>query len=124
MADKNIVKSKRLRRQRLRVREKISGTSERPRLSVTKSLKNIFAQIIDDENRITLVAASSLSGNVKPSLKTGMKKSEVAKIVGEIVGKEAKEKGISSVVFDRNRNRFHGRIKAVAEGAREAGLKF
>ena len=108
MADKNIVKSKRLRRQRLRVREKISGTSERPRLSVTKSLKNIFAQIIDDENRITLVAASSLSGNVKPSLKTGMKKSEVAKIVGEIVGKEAKEKGISSVVFDRNRNRFAG----------------
>jgi len=124
MADKNIVKSKRLKRQRLRVREKINGTSERPRLSVTKSLKNIFAQIIDDENKITMVAASSLSGNVKPNLKTGMKKSDVAKIVGEIIGKEAMEKGISSVVFDRNRNRFHGRIKAVAEGAREAGLKF
>lgn len=101
-----------------KLRNNISGTPERPRLCVYRSLKNIYAQVIDDVAGVTLAAASSLDfenygGNV-----------ESAKKVGELVAKRAMEKGINKVVFDRGGNIYHGRIKALAEGAREAGLEF
>ena len=118
-ADKN---AKRLQRHK-RVRRKIFGTPERPRLCVFRSSNNIYAQIIDDTNRVTLVAASSLEEAVKSAVNhTGNK--EAAKKVGELVAKKAVEKGITEVVFDRGGYIYHGRIKELAEGAREAGLKF
>lgn len=112
-------KSKRLRRH-LRVRKKVFGTPERPRLSVYRSEKNIYAQIIDDINAITLVSASSLEKDFYA--KGGNK--EGAKLVGELVAKKAIEKGLTEVVFDRGGYVYHGRVQALAEGAREAGLKF
>ncbi len=108
-------------RRHLRVRKKISGTSERPRLSVYRSEKNIYAQIIDDVNSVTLVSASSLDKAV--DVKVGGNK-EAAKLVGELIAKKALEKGISEVVFDRGGYVYHGRIQSLAEAAREAGLKF
>ena len=118
-ADKN---AKRLQRHK-RVRRKVFGTPQRPRLCVFRSSNNIYAQIIDDTNRVTLVAASSLDEAVKGAVNhTGNK--EAAKIVGEMVAKKAVEKGITEVVFDRGGYIYHGRIKELAEGAREAGLKF
>ena len=118
-ADKN---AKRLQRHK-RVRRKVFGTPQRPRLCVFRSSNNIYAQIIDDTNRITLVAASSLDEAVKGAVNhTGNK--EAAKMVGEMVAKKAVEKGITEVVFDRGGYIYHGRIKELAEGAREAGLKF
>ena len=118
-ADKN---AKRLQRHK-RVRRKITGTTQRPRLCVFRSSNNIYAQIIDDTNRVTLVAASSLDEAVKGAVNhTGNK--EAAKLVGEMVAKKAVEKGITEVVFDRGGYIYHGRIKELAEGAREAGLKF
>ena len=118
-ADKN---AKRLQRHQ-RVRRKVFGTPQRPRLCVFRSSNNIYAQIIDDTNRVTLVAASSLDEAVKGAVNhTGNK--EAAKMVGEMVAKKAVEKGITEVVFDRGGYIYHGRIKELAEGAREAGLKF
>lgn len=106
-----------------RVRKKVTGTAERPRLSVFRSSKNIYAQIIDDVNRVTLVSASSLDEDVKSAVSyTGNK--EAAKKVGELVAKKAAEKGITEVVFDRGGYIYHGRVLELAEGAREAGLKF
>ena len=104
----------------LRVRKKVFGTVERPRLSVFKSEKNIYAQVIDDINGVTLVAASSLDKDF--SAKGGNK--EGAKLVGEVVAKRAIEKGITEVVFDRGGYIHHGRVKELAEAAREAGLQF
>ena len=95
------------------------GTTERPRLSVYRSEKNIYAQIIDDVNAVTVVAASSLDKTIEK----GSNK-EAAKLVGELVAKRAIEKGITEVVFDRGGYVYHGRIQALADGAREAGLKF
>ena len=118
-ADKN---AKRLQRHK-RVRRKVFGTPQRPRLCVFRSSNNIYAQIIDDTNRVTLVAASSLDEAVKGAVNhTGNK--EAAKLVGEMVAKKAVEKGITEVVFDRGGYIYHGRIKELAEGARDAGLKF
>ena len=118
-ADNN---AKRLQRHK-RVRRKVFGTPQRPRLCVFRSSNNIYAQIIDDTNRVTLVAASSLDEAVKGAVNhTGNK--EAAKMVGEMVAKKAVEKGITEVVFDRGGYIYHGRIKELAEGAREAGLKF
>ena len=108
-------------RRHLRVRKKVSGTPVRPRLSVFRSEKNIYAQIIDDVNAVTLVAASSLDKDF--STKAGSNK-EAAKLVGELVAKRAIEKGITEVVFDRGGYIYHGRVQELAEGAREAGLKF
>ena len=102
----------------LRVRKKVFGTTERPRLSVYRSEKNIYAQIIDDVNAVTVVAASSLDKTIEK----GSNK-EAAKLVGELVAKRAIEKGITEVVFDRGGYVYHGRIQALADGAREAGLK-
>ena len=107
-------------RRHLRVRKKVFGTPERPRLSVYRSEKNIYAQIIDDVNAVTLVAASSLDKDF--AAKGGNK--EGAKLVGETVAKRAIEKGIQEVVFDRGGYVYHGRVQELAEAAREAGLKF
>ncbi len=106
-----------------RVRKKITGTTAKPRLNVYRSNQNIYAQIIDDVTGNTLIAASSLETSVKGNVSnTGNK--EAAKLVGELVAKKALEKGIEHVTFDRGGYLFHGRVKELAEGAREAGLKF
>ena len=105
----------------MRSRNHVSGTPERPRLNVFRSLNNIYAQVIDDVSGNTLVSASSLELKGKVD-STGNK--EAAKEVGKLVADRAKEKGIESVVFDRGGNIYHGRIKELAEGARENGLKF
>lgn len=123
MADKNVVKNEQAERRRKRVRRHVLGTAARPRLSVAKSLKNVFAQIIDDENKVTLVGLSSNSKELRDKLAKA-KKTEVAKLVGKQLAELAKAKGIEVVVFDRGANRYHGRVKALADGAREGGLKF
>lgn len=107
-------------RRHLRVRKKVFGTVEKPRLAVFRSEKNIYAQIIDDVNKVTLVAASSLD---KEFNGIGSNK-DAAKAVGEIIAKRAIEKGINQVVFDRGGFVYHGRVKTLADGAREAGLEF
>lgn len=105
----------------LRVRKKIFGTAERPRLAVYRSEKNIYAQVIDDVAKITLVSASSIDKAFEP--KVGSNK-DAAKLVGKMIGERALEKGIKDVVFDRGGYVYHGRVQNLAEGAREAGLKF
>jgi large subunit ribosomal protein L18 len=112
----------RLSRKR-RIRKKIGGTGERPRLSVFRSARHIYAQIVDDLQGHTLVAASTLSKEIRENL-AGLKKSETAKEVGRLLAAKAKEKGISQVVFDRNGFLYHGRVKAVADSCREHGLVF
>ena len=108
----------RLKRHR-RVRAKVFGTLERPRLSVYKSLSHIYAQVINDEKGQTLVSASDRELNLK-----GKTKTEKAAEVGRLIAKKAQEKKIAAVVFDRGGYKYHGRVKALAEGAREGGLKF
>ena len=106
-----------------RVRKTVKGTPERPRLNVYRSTNNIYVQIVDDINRITLVSASTIDKEIKGTLSsTGNK--DAAKKVGEIAAKRALEKGIDTVVFDRGGYIYHGRIQELAEAAREAGLKF
>jgi len=107
-----------------RVRGKIHGTPEIPRLTVTKSLKNTSIQIIDDTNKVTLVGLSTSSKAMAGKFADGDKKTDRAKKVGQAIAEMAIEKGIKKVVFDRNRYQYHGRVKAVAEGAREKGLEF
>ncbi|KXG74767.1 50S ribosomal protein L18 [Thermotalea metallivorans] len=107
----------------LRVRRKVFGTPERPRLSVYRSLSNMYAQIIDDTTGSTLVSASTLDKEIKEKVNYGGNK-EAAKLVGEFVAKRALDKGIDKVVFDRGGYIYHGRIKELAEAAREAGLQF
>lgn len=111
------------RRRQRRIRMKISGTAERPRLNIFRSLDHIYAQVIDDEAGRTLVSASTIDSTLKSKL-DGKNKSDQAKIVGETVAERAKDQGIESVVFDRGGFIYHGRVKALAEGAREGGLKF
>jgi large subunit ribosomal protein L18 len=106
-----------------KVRGKIFGTVERPRLSVFRSLNQIYAQIIDDTTGKTLVSASSTSKELKDSLKNGSNV-EAAKKVGELLAKKAADNKVTSVSFDRNGYLYHGRVKALADSAREAGLKF
>lgn len=121
---KNQLKSQRgLARRHRRVRGKVSGTAERPRLCVTRSNQNIYAQVIDDVSHTTICGVSTLGADFKG---TGAKASTVegAAALGNLIGKLAQEKGVTTVVFDRGGNLYHGRIKAVAEGAREAGLIF
>lgn len=114
--DKNASRKKR----HMRIRNKISGTTERPRLNVFRSSKNIYAQIIDDSKGLTLVSASSLDKDFNMS---GGNK-EAAKKVGKMIAKKAIEKDVKEVVFDRGGYIFHGRVKELAQGAREGGLKF
>ena len=106
-----------------RVRAKVSGTTERPRLNVFRSLSNIYAQVIDDTKGITLASASTMDKTVLKSIE-GKTKQEAAFIVGQTVAKNAMSKGIKTVVFDRAGYQYTGRVKALAEGAREAGLEF
>ena len=109
----------RLKRSR-RVRGRISGTSERPRLIVFKSLKHIYVQLVDDTSRKTLTGVSSVKG----SLNAGGKQMEKARAVGTAIARKAQDLGISSIIFDRSGYRYHGNVKALAEAVREAGLKF
>ena len=110
-------------KRRQRIRRKVSGSEARPRLSVFRSTRHIYAQIIDDGKGRTLVAASTLSGEIKGKL-SGLKKADAAKEVGKLLAAKAREKGISRVVFDRNGFIYHGRVKAVADSCRENGLVF
>ncbi len=112
----------RLRRHR-RVRKHITGTSERPRLNIFRSDAEIYAQVIDDKAGHTLAAASSIDHELREKL-TGKTKTEQAHLVGQMVGERAKHKGISQVIFDRGGFRYIGRVKALADGARESGLEF
>ena len=112
----------RLRRKRS-VRKRISGTGSRPRLSVFRSNKHIYAQVIDDVTGTTIASASSQSEAIRAQV-DGKKKAEVASLVGQAIASTCKEKNVESVVFDRNGYIYHGRVKAVAEGAREGGLIF
>ena len=112
----------RARRHR-RLRQRLAGTAQRPRLAVFRSLNHIYAQIIDDTAGQTLVSATDLEAGVR-SARDGKKKSEVAGLVGEALAKKAKEKGIAAVVFDRGGFKYHGRVKAFAEAARKGGLAF
>ena len=120
---KKPLKNKIRKNRHKRMRYKINGTTERPRLNVFRSNSNIYAQIIDDVNGATLVAASSLDKDLKDTLGSLTNK-EVAKAVGKAIGEKALSKGIESVVFDRGGYIYHGRVKELAEGAREAGLQF
>lgn len=110
-------------RRHARVRKNLAGTAERPRLNVFRSLTGIYAQVIDDQAGHTLVSASSVDKDLREKIK-GMKKSEQAKLVGQTVADRAKSKGIEMVVFDRGGYRYVGRVKALADGAREGGLQF
>lgn len=110
-------------RRHVRVRKNLSGSTQRPRLNVYKSLSAIYAQIIDDGAGRTLVSASTIDRDLREKSK-GLKKSEQAKLVGQTVAERAKSKGIQSVVFDRGGFRYVGRVKALADGAREGGLQF
>ena len=112
----------RLRRHR-RVRKNLAGTPERPRLCVFRSLAEIYAQVIDDEQGHTVAAASSIDHELQAQVK-GLKKIEQARMVGKLVAERAKQKGITKVVFDRGGFRYFGRVKALADAAREAGLEF
>ncbi len=122
MSQKNIRDEARQKR-KTRIRKRIFGTEQRPRLSVFRSAKHIYAQIVIDSTGSTILAASSLSPEIKEELGK-LKKSDAAKKVGELLGRKAAEKNIRKVVFDRNGFLYHGRIKALAEGARESGLEF
>lgn len=115
--------TKRQRKQRIRkrIRKISSGTAERPRLSVYRSNKEIYAQVINDEKGVTLAAASSRDKALAEKEGT---KTEIAHLVGKAVAEKCKEAGIETVAFDRGGNLYHGRVKSLAEGAREAGLKF
>ena len=117
--DKNAVRQAR----HLRVRNKISGTAQRPRLNVFRSTTHIYAQIIDDVKGVTLASASTLSSDIKKDIE-GKTKKEAAKIVGMAIGRKALAGGIKQVVFDRGGYIYMGRVEQLAEGAREAGLKF
>ncbi|WKZ35306.1 MAG: 50S ribosomal protein L18 [Anaerolineales bacterium] len=118
-------KSRSLARERrhVRVRKHVSGTDARPRLNVFKSLSGIYAQVIDDVQGNTLISASTVDKELREQMK-GLKKTEQAKAIGKAVAERAKSKGISSVVFDRGGFRYVGRVKALADGAREGGLQF
>ena len=119
MINRPDTRSQRIKRHK-RVRAKIAGTSERPRLNVFRSETNIYAQIIDDTKGITLVAANSL----EKDFECEGTKTDAAKKVGEVIAERAKAKGIDTVVFDRGGYVYHGRVQALAEGAREGGLQF
>lgn len=118
-ADKNAIRKGR----HIRVRNKIAGTAEMPRLNVFRSTTHIYAQIIDDAKGVTLASSSTLSGALKKDIE-GKTKGEAAKIVGLAIGKQALANGITQVVFDRGGYLYTGRVQKLADGAREAGLKF
>ena len=112
------------RRARLRIRSKVRGTEERPRLCIHKSLRYVYAQVVNDLTGQTLVQASSMEGEIRGGLEGGAKTKAAARLVGAKVAERAKAKGIEKVVFDRGGYVYHGRVKELADGAREAGLQF
>ena len=122
MSTKNSRSVARIRRHQ-RVRKMVQGTPERPRLSVFRSVAEIYAQVIDDEAAITLVSASSIDQQLREQAQT-MKKSDQARLVGKMIAERARAKGIKQVVFDRGGFRYIGRVKALADAAREGGLEF
>ncbi|MFP4032851.1 MAG: 50S ribosomal protein L18 [Desulfococcaceae bacterium] len=125
MGSQNPKRQARIKRKK-RIRKRLTGTSDRPRLSVFRSAKHMYAQVIDDTRGETLVAASTLEADVRnhPDLSEAAGKRAAAEMVGKVVAERAKAKGVTSVVFDRNGFLYHGRVKAVSDGAREAGLNF
>jgi large subunit ribosomal protein L18 len=124
MGSKQEDKALKQKRRQRRVRKKVVGTSERPRLCVYRSLRYLYTQLIDDVQGQTLVSCDSLDKEMTEELKNAKNKTDASFLIGQSLGKRAIEKGIESVVFDRNRYEYHGRVKAVADGARKAGLKF
>ena len=118
------LKSKRYARRNRRVRKNITGTSERPRLTIYRSAEHIYAQIIDDSTARTLASASTTDREVKEKLGGEMSKTDKCKIVGTVLAERAKTANVSTVAFDRNGFLYHGRIKALADAAREGGLDF
>ncbi len=123
MSKKLIKKREQRERRQRRIRARVAGSPERPRLNVFRSLDNIFAQVIDDTAGVTLVSASTIDKQIRAQVE-GKTKIESAKIVGQVLAQRAKEAGIGKVVFDRGGYRYHGRVAALAEGAREGGLEF
>ena len=117
-----LAKLERRSRIRMRIRKKISGNAEKPRVSVFRSNKQIYAQVIDDLSGTTLLSASSKEKEI--AARTGIKKSEQAALVGKLLASKCKEKGIENVTFDRGGYKYHGRVKSLADAAREGGLKF
>lgn len=118
----NIEKTRLRTRRRAAIRKRLSGTAERPRLAVFRSNKGIYAQIIDDVKGVTLVSMSSISKEIE--LAAGLKKTEQSLMVGQKLGEKAIAIGITKVAFDRSGYKYHGRVKALADGARKAGLEF
>lgn len=121
--DKTKAKAAGLARRQRRVRGKVSGTADRPRLRVTRTNMHIYAQLIDDVAGKTLASASSVDSDVRAALKSGAN-IDAARAVGEAIGRRGVEAGITEIVFDRGGRLYHGRVAALAEGARNAGLKF
>jgi large subunit ribosomal protein L18 len=117
-----LTKLERRDRIRMRIRKKIKGTAEAPRLAVYRSNKQIYVQVVDDLSGVTLLSASSSEKAV--AAQSGIKKIEQAKLVGKLLAEKCKEKGIEKVVFDRSGYKYHGRVKSLADAAREGGLKF
>ncbi len=120
----SISRAKSREKRKKRVRRKVLGTPERPRLSVFRSAKNIYAQIIDDTSFNTLVQVSTISKDVRDQVKGNSGNKEGASMIGKLIAEKAQEKGIKKVVFDRNGFLYHGRVKILAEAAREGGLEF
>src|SRR5579862_571990 len=119
LQEKELLRKKRHRR----VRYKVSGTAERPRLNVSRSIQHIYAQLIDDTSGHTVAAASTVDASLRGSLKSGGN-IEAAKAVGKLIAERGQAKGVQAVVFDRGGYKYHGRVQALADGAREAGLQF
>ncbi|MBG0858357.1 MAG: 50S ribosomal protein L18 [Bacteroidales bacterium] len=107
---------------KMRIRKKIQGTADIPRVAIYRSNKQIYAQVVDDQKRITLLSASSKEKDIAAT--TNIRKTEQAKLVGKLLASKCKEKGIEKVVFDRSGYKYHGRVKSLADAAREDGLKF
>ena len=124
MADKQIKKTRMRRRRQMRIRKRLLGTADRPRLTIFRSLKHIQAQLIDDVNGRSLMGISSNASQLKDQLQTIEGKCNKSREVGKALAERARDAGISQVVFDRAGYLYHGRVKALAEGAREGGLKF
>lgn len=124
MGNQSYIRRQRRNRIKKHVRKHITGTAERPRLCVFRSLKAIYVQCIDDSQSRTIFGVSSLTKSLAAEIEKAKSKTEAAAIVGKAAGEEAKKHKINEVVFDRNGYLYHGRVKAVADGAREAGLKF
>jgi large subunit ribosomal protein L18 len=114
----------RAERRKKRSKKRLFGTPERPRLVVYKSSRQIYGQFVDDSSQKTITGVSSLCPALRKTFQPGMRKSEIAKMVGAQLARIAKERGIKGVIFDRNGNAYHGRVKALAEAVREGGLQF